>query len=119
MGMGTGRSKSRADDVAICVNAESQGSIRETRPEKRVQVYHAGRAARPHQGVKDDTAVDAQAHLLTARNAKGCRINKPAGVEVYGAGGAACPQQGVLGAAAIETETDAHLLTARNALGYR
>jgi hypothetical protein len=48
--MGTGRSKSRADDVALCVNAKSK-SLRETRREKRVQVYDALRAPCPQQGV--------------------------------------------------------------------
>jgi hypothetical protein len=43
--------------------------------------------------------IQANAHLLTARDAQALRPRKPAGMEVYNAARAACPQQGVRAAA--------------------
>ena len=103
---------SSADDVAVGVNASSLG-LRELRREEGVQVDHTVGAPRPQQGVIV-AACGAIAHLLTAGDATGKRVSKPAGVEVDHTVSAPRPQQGVRLAAC---EAAAYLLTAGDATG--
>ena len=105
-------SRSPADDVAVGVNASSLG-LRELRREEGVQVDHTVGAPRPQQGVIV-AACGAIAHLLTAGDATGKRVSKPAGVEVDHTVSAPRPQQGVRLAAC---EAAAYLLTAGDATG--